>query len=74
MKAIIKRLDAALDSFWIGFVKVGIRRLEVKYHELLVRFYTYKLQHVRRNRIALEITQYKARLHSVQAELCAINK
>lgn len=65
LNSVVARVDAALDSFWIGFV---LR----KYHQFQANRYSRKarsLARVTAKRPVYEVVSHQARRHHLEAEL-----
>ncbi|WGK63371.1 hypothetical protein QAO71_17675 (plasmid) [Halopseudomonas sp. SMJS2] len=73
MQNLIKRVDQALDYFWIEIVYARVTGLRVAYHEVASSYYLSKMNRSRGLNAKVEAARMKSRKHAVYAELVAKN-
>lgn len=71
MQNLIKRVDQALDHFWIEIVYTRITGYRVAYHKMASKYYLSKMTRSRGVSAKVEAARMKTRKHAVYAELAA---
>tara|TARA_B100002003_G_scaffold233019_1_gene245479 strand:+ start:2274 stop:2519 length:246 start_codon:yes stop_codon:yes gene_type:complete len=69
MQNLIKRVDEALDHFWIDIVYTRLAGMRVAFHEMASSYYLSKMNRSRGLSAKVEAARIKSRKHAVYAEL-----